>query len=264
MWHDDTNNAWNFCSDTTYKGVGNSDLKASGLHIQSTGDCRILIEADTDNVTEDDNAYIKMTQDGGAVGSIIGLCPAPNKDPENITYTGTVENSLLITSFYADSSILFGTNDEGVNAVRLRIRGDGDVDIYNDLSVTGAVSKGSGSFDIPHPDPAKKDTHRLRHYFVETPSAGGNIYKYQLECSEGDNYIDLPDYFEHLNKNSLVWANPFKHFGRAWGEVIEGGKKAKIVVEQSGIYNILIFSDRKDAIAMQEFEKYGIEYQNKE
>ena len=132
--------------------------------------------------------------------------------------------------------------------------------IYGGLNVTGAVAKGSGSFDIEHPDPAKKDTHRLRHYFVETPSAGGNIYKYQLECSDGDNYLDLPDYFEHLNKDSLVWVNPFKHFGRAWGEVIEGGKRAKIVCEQSGTYNILIFGDRKDKLAVDEFEKYGVEY----
>lgn len=136
--------------------------------------------------------------------------------------------------------------------------------IYGNLNVSGSISKGSGSFDIAHPDPKKTETHRLRHYFVETPSAGGNIYKYQIECKKGDNYIDLPDYFQHLNKDSLVWANPFKHFGRAWGEVIDGGKKAKIVVEQSGIYNILIFGDRKDAIAMQEFEKYGVEYEIKE
>lgn len=166
----------------------------------------------------------------------------------------------------ADSNIRMFVNSQTFadRIEALRIFSNGNVTIYEDLTVDGAVSKGSGSFDIAHPDPKKKDTHRLRHYFVETPSAGGNIYKYQLECNEGENYIDLPDYFEHLNKDSLVWVNPFKHFGRAWGEVIDGGKRAKIVVEQSGIYNILIFGDRKDAIAMQEFEKYGIEYQNKE
>jgi hypothetical protein len=165
-----------------------------------------------------------------------------------------------------DIHVPHGWNSDDL-IMRFNIHGGGTKNtyIYGSLNVTGAMSKGSGSFDIAHPDPAKTDTHRLRHYFVETPSAGGNIYKYQLKCSEGDNYIDLPDYFEHLNKDSLVWANPFKHFGRAWGEVIEGGKRAKIVVDQSGIYNILIFGDRKDAIAMQEFEKFGVEYKaNKE
>ena len=138
--------------------------------------------------------------------------------------------------------------------------GNNYAQVSGNLSVTGSVSKGSGSFDIAHPDPAKKDTHRLRHYFVETPSAGGNIYKYQINCAEGDNYIALPDYFEHLNTDSLVWVNPFRHFGRAWGEVIDNGKKVKIVVEKSGLYNILVFGDRKDEIALKEFDQYGVEY----
>jgi hypothetical protein len=160
-----------------------------------------------------------------------------------------------------DIHVPHGWNSDDL-IMRFNIHGGGTKNtyIYGSLNVTGAMSKGSGSFDIAHPDPAKTDTHRLRHYFVETPSAGGNIYKYQIDCNEGDNYIDLPDYFEHLNKDSLVWANPFKHFGRAWGEVIDGGKRAKIVCEQSGTYNILIFGDRKDEIALKEFDEYGVEY----
>jgi len=138
----------------------------------------------------------------------------------------------------------------------------GDLTVNGNLTVSGSVSKNGGSFDIPHPHPDKKDTHRLRHYFVETPSAGGNIYKYQLECKRGDNYIDLPDYFQFLNKDSLVWVNPFKHFGRAWGEV-KNDKKIKIVAEQEGIYNILVFGDRKDEAAMKNFNEYGIEYKIK-
>ena len=135
--------------------------------------------------------------------------------------------------------------------------------VYGNLTVTGSVSKGSGSFDIPHPDPKKTETHRLRHYFVETPSAGGNIYKYQIKCKKGKNYIDLPDYYNYLNKDSLVWVNPVKHFGRAWGEVKKNGKKVKIVTDKKGTYNILIFGDRKDETAMKDFNEYGIEYKNK-
>ena len=134
--------------------------------------------------------------------------------------------------------------------------------VIGNAIVSGSLSKGSGSFDIPHPDPKKTETHRLRHYFVETPSAGGNIYKYQIECEKGDNYIDLPDYYQHLNKDSLVWVNPVNHFGRAWGEV-EDNKKVRIVVDKKGTYNILIFGDRKDEVAMKDFNKYGIEYKNK-
>ena len=160
------------------------------------------------------------------------------------------------------------TCEQGWNSDNLMIRmnnqgyGNKTTYIYGNLQVTGSISKGSGSFDIAHPDPKKKETHRLRHYFVETPSAGGNIYKYQIECVAGDNYIDLPDYYQYLNKDSLVWVNPVKHFGRAWGE-IQRSKKLKIVVEKKGIYNILIFGDRKDETAMKDFNEYGIEYKNK-
>ena len=153
---------------------------------------------------------------------------------------------------YTNHGLVFGTN----GTERMRITNSGSV------SIIGSLSKGSGSFDIPHPDPEKKETHRLRHYFVETPSAGGNIYKYQIECVAGDNYIDLPDYYQYLNKDSLVWVSPVKHFGRAWGEV-EDNRKVKIVAEEKGIYNILVFGDRKDETAVKDFNKFGIEYKNK-
>jgi len=139
--------------------------------------------------------------------------------------------------------------------------GNNYAQVNGNLSVSGSVSKGSGSFDIPHPIPSKKKTHRLRHYFVETPSAGGNIYKYKTECKEGENLIKLPTYFQYLNKDSLVWVAPFRHFGRAYGEVM--GNFAKIVCEKAGTYNILIFGDRKDETAMKDFNKYGIEYEKK-
>ena len=52
-----------------------------------------------------------------------------------------------------------------------------------------------------------------------------------------------------------------RHFGRAYGEVM--GNFAKIVCETAGTYNVLIFGDRKDEIAMKDFNKYGIEYEKK-
>ena len=44
------------------------------------------------------------------------------------------------------------------------------------VSVPGALSKGSGSFRIPHPLPALSGTHDLVHSFVEAPQAD-NIYR---------------------------------------------------------------------------------------
>ncbi|MCP4482851.1 MAG: hypothetical protein GY817_08980 [bacterium] len=136
---------------------------------------------------------------------------------------------------------------------RMRIGHSGTV------SVWGALSKGSGSFDIKHPDPKKADDGmRLRHYFVETPSAGGNIYKYSLDMQEGENSVPLPDYFKHLNKDSVVFVSPLRHFGAGYGEVIDND--LVVTVNKAGVYNILIFADRKDELAMKDFNKYGVEY----
>lgn len=137
------------------------------------------------------------------------------------------------------------------------VQDNGDAQCDGDFDVGNTLTKGAGSFDIPHPDPAKPGW-RLRHSFVETPSGGGNLYKFRYHCIAGENTFELPDYFKHLNKDVMVWVNPFKHFGSAWGNVT--GNKLMIMTEKEGEYNILIFGDRKDPIAINMFTKYGNEY----
>ena len=54
-------------------GIGTATVDSGYLlHLKSTGDAAILIEADTDNVTETDNAFIRFKQDGGAVAARVG------------------------------------------------------------------------------------------------------------------------------------------------------------------------------------------------
>lgn len=133
-----------------------------------------------------------------------------------------------------------------------------DTTRVNALTVD-TISKTSGSFDIPHPDPSKAaDGIRLRHYFVETPSAGGNLYKYQVYLNEGENSVPLPDYFDALNQDALVWVTPFQHFGRGWGVVKQND--CVVTVNKSGWYNLLVFGDRKDPGAKANFDAYGVEY----
>ena len=55
-------------------GIG-TDGPAGKLHISSgeSGDCALIIEADTDNNEETDNPYIEFRQDGGLAHSKVGL-----------------------------------------------------------------------------------------------------------------------------------------------------------------------------------------------
>ena len=73
------------------------------------------------------------------------------------------------------------------------------VDSNGNLSITGNLSKGSGSFKIDHPlDPANK---YLSHSFVESPDMM-NIYNGLVVLdTKGEASVVLPDYFQALNSD---------------------------------------------------------------
>ena len=102
----------------------NGDLIVSGTQIKVTnaGDASLFLEADTDNTTETHNPFVKFSQDGKAVQSIIGLCGNTDKDPENNTYTGVDQNNMLIGSL-TSYGLQLGTNDN----VRMTIAGTGEI-----------------------------------------------------------------------------------------------------------------------------------------
>ena len=116
--------------------------------------------------------------------------------------------------------------------------------------MTGALSKGSGSFDIPHLVPGKEHM-RLRHYFVESNSRGSNIYKYQCDVKSNGTTnecdIELPDYFNYLNENVMIWVNPVDHFGSGYGNIVGGC--CCVRASKPGLYYVFIFGDRQDEVA---------------
>lgn len=67
------------------------------------------------------------------------------------------------------------------------------------VSITGTISKGGGSFKIDHPlDPAHK---YLYHSFVESPDMM-NVYNGNIVLgSDGTAVVTMPDYFTALNKD---------------------------------------------------------------
>ncbi len=74
----------------------------------------------------------------------------------------------------------------------------GDVQINGDLTVTGTVAKGGGSFKIDHPlDPANKI---LFHSFVESPDMKDINDGTIVLDANGEAWVQLPDWYEALNK----------------------------------------------------------------
>jgi hypothetical protein len=89
----------------------------------------------------------------------------------------------------ADSQAIYGDNTAGGTAGYF----------HGDVTVTGTLSKGAGSFMIDHPlDPANKV---LRHSFVESPDMM-NVYNgIAVLDAKGEASVELPKYFEALNRD---------------------------------------------------------------
>lgn len=88
-----------------------------------------------------------------------------------------------------------------------------NLDVDGDLDITGTLSKGSGSFKIDHPlDPENK---YLYHSFVESPDMM-NVYNGNIFTDE-DGYatVELPSYFEGLNKDFRYQLTVIGEFAQA-------------------------------------------------
>jgi hypothetical protein len=108
------------------------------------------------------------------------------------------------------------------------------------------VKTGGGTFSIDHPNPKLSDELRLNHSFVESPTAGDNIYRFNIVVVNGEAIIDLPDYFKYLNKDAQVWITPKNGFGIAYGVIDDTYSKITIKANLDIEYDVLVIGTRKD------------------
>ena len=119
------------------------------------------------------------------------------------------EHSYMILSSNGDVRIRLD-NDGGESGVfRIRDSGSSDVCTVNesgDLTISGHLTKNTGSFRIDHPlDPKNK---YLYHSLVESPDMK-NIYDGVVELDEnGEAWIEFPDWFEALNRDFRYQITP--------------------------------------------------------
>jgi hypothetical protein len=112
----------------------------------------------------------------------------------------------------------------------------------------GNVTKSSGSFRIIHPNPKKKNKW-LFHSFVESPTAGDNIYRWSVDICGCSCSMKLPDYHKYLNENNMAWVKPVGHFGSAYAEVDEEKDNLIICSNKDGRYNVILIGTRCDQCA---------------
>lgn len=160
----------------------------------------------------------------------------------------------------AQNNTIFGGYNNYINGGTTRTTILGSINlsaVASSYSYAGTLSKTSGSFSIRHPDPNKKHTHNLVHSFVESPTAGDNIYRYEIITQNCEASVSLPDYYKFLNCNDQVWVTPKNHLGVAYGNVNAQQTEINIKSNCDGSYYILLIGTRKDECAMKSWR--GVE-----
>ena len=177
-------------------GVGLS-VKDHGLGIEAAGSARgFMAQNNSEGFRAIDNSFQGFwSQDNGADGYY------------------AVENDLNGFVALTNGSIGYVAQDNGGDGF-YSLLNDGDAGYFSgDVTVTGNLSKGGGSFKIDHPlDPENKF---LYHSFVESPDMM-NVYNGNtVTDSEGYAIVQLPEYFDVLNMDFRYQLTVIGEFAQA-------------------------------------------------
>ena len=163
-----------------------------------------------------DTTTLKIDSSNNRVGigtaSPASMLHISGNDPQiRLVDTDTAANSRISASSSVGGIFLMADQDNAVagsvigfyvdGSIRATIDSDGDLGIgttnpnerltvSGNASITGSISKGSGSFKIDHPLDSKKDTHNLVHSFLEGPQAD-LIYRGTVDLVEGAATVNI-------------------------------------------------------------------------
>ncbi len=128
--------------------------------------------------------------------------------------SGTGSNGGYFESASPQGSGVAGINDSGgIGGYFEALKGGSAGYFDGDVTVTGTLTKGGGSFKIDDPiDPANK---YLSHSFVESPDMM-NIYNGNVTTdAKGYATVSMPDWFEALNRDFRYQLTTINSFSRA-------------------------------------------------
>ena len=199
--------------------------------------------------TGDAGSFINNTLAGG-----VGL-----RTSATVTGTGTGNRYGVYSTAWYGQSLNYGVYAYGYGGTTAygiyANAGGGSTSSYagyfsGNVNVTGTLSKGGGTFKIDHPlDPENK---YLYHSFVESPDMM-NIYNGNI-TTDTDGYatIELPEYFESLNKDFRYQLTVIGSFAQAIVSQKVENNVFKIQTNQPNIeVSWQITGVRKDAWAEQ-------------
>ena len=131
-----------------------------------------------------------------------------NTDPNGSTGLRSYGGYFVATGVSSGQYGIYATADANVGTFTNRYAGL----FVGNVQISGTLSKSSGTFKIDHPqDPENK---YLYHSFVESPDMK-NIYDGTITTnSKGEATVELPAYFESLNKDFRYQLTPIGQFSQ--------------------------------------------------
>ena len=205
----DTNLHWDTSNDRL--GIG-TDSPASMLHLKSTGDVKLILEADTDNSGENDNPLIELKQDGGGIIGRLGMVGDAGQ-----LFTNSRTNSTGLGTVYQQDLIFFTENSarvyiKGENGYQGRV-GIGTASPSYSLDVSG-TGQASNDFRAP----IFYDSSNTA-YYVDPANTGRAAYlRGDIEIINEQPLLELNDYTATNNTNLNCWVS-FQRNGTEGGYV---------------------------------------------
>jgi hypothetical protein len=210
---------------------------------------------------------------GGGTGHLISgdyqgfIGGGSDNDISSSTESSIVGGKGNVISNTSQSSILGGSsnnitgfNDAFVVGSNINAYANNAAFVEN-LYVIGNLSKATGTFRIDYPSEELAASTDLVHSFVESPTAGENIYRFSWFYDERNPVpILLPEWFPLLNNVRpsrtgvamiQVWCNDVKGFGLAYG--IYNVEKNVIDMYSNtdgATFNVLVIGTRNDPDAV--------------
>lgn len=180
----------------------------------------------------------------------------------NTSSTNSSTGAIVVSGGISINDTTAATNVSSGGALTVA----GGIAVAKNAIIGGVLSKGGGSFDIEHPDPAKRDKgYRLRHCFVESPTRGDNIYTYKVVIDRDMQtfQVELPEYFKHLNENPRTYISYESTFAlsRCSARVTDDLTKVEGICEHPGLYVVMVIGTRTDQVMIDYFDNNGgVEY----
>ena len=170
-----------------------------------------------------------------------------------------IQNATNSSILGGGSNNITGFNDAFVVGSNINAYANNAAFVEN-LYVIGNLSKATGTFRIDYPNEELAASTDLVHSFVESPTAGENIYRFRWTYDERRPLpILLPEWFPLLNNVNIVkgvesiqvWCNDVKGFGLAYGEYNAESNTIDMYSNSDGsTFNVLVIGTRidKDAV----------------